>query len=137
MRLTDQVVSSDYPFRLFGQGSVGSQTLLGIPRLSQLRDAPEFAPVSAVWPFETGWAPDTGAWLPGTIRILHAEIYPSVRIPLPDPIGDRGQVGAMWTWARDLDRQATLQRHFSLPPSITPGSPDDLAVQTEEGWVLH
>ena len=33
-----------------------------------------------------------------TFSPLHAEIYPSVRDPLPDEIKDRGQVRAMWQW---------------------------------------
>jgi hypothetical protein len=42
-------------------------------------------------------------WLPAHALVLHAEIYPSVRDPLPDEIKDRGQVRAMSEWARDLD----------------------------------
>ena len=40
------------------------------------------------------------------LRVLHAEIYPSVRERLPDTIKDRGQVRAMWHWARDLDARS-------------------------------
>jgi hypothetical protein len=42
--------------------------------------------------------------------VLHAENYPSVRDPLPDEIKDRGQVRAMWQWARDLDCDNLLWR---------------------------
>jgi hypothetical protein len=51
-------------------------------------------------------------WLPAHILVLHAEIYPSVRDPLPDEIKDRGQVRAMWYWARDFDRDNLLWREF-------------------------
>jgi hypothetical protein len=68
---------------------------------------PKLVPASAVWPFDTGWAAKA-KWFPKHILILHAEIYPSVRDPLPDKIKDRGQVRAMWHWARDLDRQNLL-----------------------------
>jgi precorrin-8X/cobalt-precorrin-8 methylmutase len=108
LRITDLRAKSDTPFRLFGTGSVGSQVLTGIPRLESIRFDPQFARCSAVWPFETGWAPATGAWLDSTLRILHAEIYPSVRAPLRDTIKDRGQVRAMWHWARDLDAKNLL-----------------------------
>jgi len=135
-RLADQVVQADYVFRLFGNGSVGSQAITGIPRLHELRATPGLASISAVWPFETGWAPAVSGdgWLTG-IQIVLAEIYPSVRKPLEDDVRDRGQVRAMWHWARDLDRTNALLARFARPPAVTPG--DEQAVITEEGWVLH
>jgi hypothetical protein len=77
---------------LLGRGietSVGIQSLTGIARLRRLRNDPKLAGVSAVWPFETGWAAKA-KWLPAHVLVLHAEIYPSVRNPLPDEIKDRG-----------------------------------------------
>jgi precorrin-8X/cobalt-precorrin-8 methylmutase len=71
-RFTDMRAKSGSPFRLFGHGSVGSQTLTGIPRLHELRFAPEFSRRSVVWPFETGWA-TKAAWLSQETRIVHAE----------------------------------------------------------------
>ena len=136
LRITDKRAKSDTPFRLFGTGSVGSQVLTGIPRLESIRFDPHFARCSAVWPFETGWAPATGSWLDPAVRVLHAEIYPSVRKPLTDTIKDRGQVRAMWHWARDLDAKDLLIREFAIPPGVTSGSPDDTLIRTEEGWIL-
>ncbi|HEX2225850.1 MAG TPA: hypothetical protein VHM64_01835 [Candidatus Binatia bacterium] len=135
-RITDERAGSDTPFRLFGTGSVGSQVLTGIPRLERLRFGSQFARCSAVWPFETGWAPATGAWLDSDIRILHAEIYPSVRAPLSDTIKDRGQVRAMWHWARDLDARDLLLREFAIPQGIASGSREDIVIRSEEGWIL-
>ncbi len=135
LRLTDKRARSGSPFRLFGTASVGSQSLTGIARLHQLRNHPKFAGVSAVWPFETGWA-TKAKWLPKHVLILHAEIYPSVREPLPDDIKDRGQVRAMWQWARDLDRENLLWREFCHPIDIENGSKEDLAIQLTEGWIL-
>src|SRR4051812_15632108 len=58
-------------WQLAGNGSVGSQALVGIPRVRSLRDDPDLAAVSAVWPFETGFAvPDA--------EVVHAEIWPGV-----------------------------------------------------------
>jgi precorrin-8X/cobalt-precorrin-8 methylmutase len=99
LRLTDKRARSGSPFRLFGTASVGSQSLTGIARLHQLRNDAKFSAISAVWPFETGWA-TKAKWLPKHVSILHAEIYPSVRNPMPDEIKDRGQVRAMWQWYR-------------------------------------
>jgi hypothetical protein len=114
LRLTDKRARSGSPFRLFGTASVGSQSLTGIARLQQLRNDPKFAAVSEVWPFETGWAAKA-KWLPAHILVLHAEFYPSVRDSLPDEIKDRGQVRAMWQWARDLDGDNLLWREFCRP----------------------
>lgn len=136
LRITDTRAKSDTPFRLFGTGSVGSQVLTGIPRLESIRFDPQFAGCSAVWPFETGWAPETGSWLDPAVRVLHAEIYPSVRAPLNDTIKDRGQVRAMWHWARDLDAKELLITELTIPPGITSGSPDDTVIRNEEGWIL-
>ena len=136
LRLTDRRAKSNTPFRLFGTGSVGSQVLTGIPRLHAIRFDPQFAGCSAVWPFETGWAPRTGRWPDPTVRILHAEIYPSVRAPLTDTIKDRGQVRAMWHWARDLDARNSLIKEFAMPPGIGSGSAEDYIIRREEGWIL-
>jgi precorrin-8X/cobalt-precorrin-8 methylmutase len=135
-RLADRAAQSDFPFRLFGNGSVGSQMIVGIPCLQRLRMEPSLVAVSAVWPFETGWATQ-GNWLAAHIRIVHAEIYPSVLAALPDTVRDRGQVRAMWEWAKALDSQGILQQRFACPTNVTPGSQDDLTIRTDEGWILQ
>jgi precorrin-8X/cobalt-precorrin-8 methylmutase len=135
LRLTDKRARSGSPFRLFGTASVGSQSLTGIARLHRLRNDPKLVGVSAVWPFETGWA-TKAKWLPAHVLVLHAEIYPSLRDPLPDEIKDRGQVRAMWQWARDLDRDDLLWREFCRPIEVETGSKEDLAIPLTEGWIL-
>jgi len=135
LRLADKRARSGSPFRLFGTASVGSQSLTGIARLHQLRNDPKLVAASAVWPFETGWA-TKAHWLPKHVSVLHAEIYPSVRNPLPDEIKDRGQVCAMWQWARDLDHENLLWREFCRPIEVEAGSKEDLAIQLTEGWIL-
>jgi precorrin-8X/cobalt-precorrin-8 methylmutase len=116
-------------------GLVDSQSLTGIAHLHRLRNDPKLAVVSAVWPFETGWA-TKAKWLRKHVSILHAEIYPSVRDPMADKITDRGQVRAMWQWARDLDRDNLLWREFCRPIEVETGSKEDLAIQLTEGWIL-
>jgi len=135
LRLTDLRAKSGSPFRLFGTASVGSQSLTGIASLHKLRNDPQLAGASAVWPFETGWA-SKSKWLPKNVLILHAEIYPSVRESMPDEVKDRGQVRAMWQWARDLDEQNLLWCEFCRPVEIETGSKEDLATQLTEGWIL-
>lgn len=135
-RITDRAAKSDFPFRLFGQGSVGSQMLVGLPRLHQLRFDHELSNLSAVWPFESGWAPEDVIWDLGETRIIHAEIYPSVMEPLPDDVLDRGQVRAMWHWARDQERNGLLQGEFALPHLLAASPAEEVLVRTEEGWIL-
>jgi hypothetical protein len=134
LRITDQRAGSSPPFRLFGNGSVGSQSLTGIARLHQLRNDPKFATISAVWPFETGWA-NKAKWLSEHTSVLHAEIYP--KMALPDQIKDRGQVRAMWQWAHDLDCENLLWREFCRPIDVETGSKEDLTIQFTEGWILN
>jgi hypothetical protein len=65
-----------------------------------------------------------------------ARVSPSLRDPLPDEIKDRGQVRAMWQWARDLDCDNLLWREFCRPIEVETGSKEDLAIQLTEGWIL-
>jgi precorrin-8X/cobalt-precorrin-8 methylmutase len=136
LRLTDERAKSDTPFRLFGTGSVGSQALTGIARLADLRFGHALAAASVVWPFETGWATNGADWLPRTARIVHAEIYPSIRKPLADTIKDRGQVRAMWAWARERDAAGDLGKELGMPEGIAPGDATDRAIRDEEGWIV-
>jgi precorrin-8X/cobalt-precorrin-8 methylmutase len=136
LRITDRRAKSNTPFRLFGNGSVGSQMLTGIPRIHSLRFDPQFAGCSAIWPFETGWATASESWLDPQLRVCHAEIYPSVQGPRSDPIKDRGQVRAMWYWARELDRSNLLAKEFAIPFGIKSGSAEDHLIRSEEGWIL-
>ena len=54
-RITEQLHPSSNPvWKLFTTGSVGSQALLGFPRVANLRFDPDLASVSRIWPFETG-----------------------------------------------------------------------------------
>jgi hypothetical protein len=127
-------------WQLFFAGSVGSQTLLGIPRLRQLRFHPELVHFSSVWPFETGFVKPVGRgrcpW------ILHAEIWPGlVRLEAaaleeahPDWPQDRAQVVAMCHWAIKKDQQGELADYFQEPPGLT--EDEVVAVVNEEGWIL-
>jgi len=103
-------------WKLYGAGSVGSQALVGIPRVASLRDDPALAPISAVWPFE----PTRQA------QVVHAEIWPGLVTPTEHPIRDAGQVEALVAqWAR-LDDAGSLGTMFDVPRSAC----------TEEGWIL-
>lgn len=105
------------PWMLFNPGSVGSQSLLGLPMIHRLSQLPGVA----VWPFATPDAP-----------VVLAEVYPSL---LAGPVAilaneagltaDQAQVRllsrALYKMAR-ADRLAPL---FDAPPEAA-----------EEGWIL-
>ncbi|MEM6624502.1 MAG: precorrin-8X methylmutase [Pseudomonadota bacterium] len=109
-------------------GSVGSQALTGIPALMALRDDPELAPHTRIWPFETGLTTPSAP-------IVLAEIYPSL-IPA-DPseaVKDAGQVRAVCDWLAGLDRDGALAPLFAGPPEAS--AADRRLIATEEAWIL-
>ena len=122
-------------WKLFQNGSVGSQALLGIPYVAALRNDAVLSPVSRVWPFETG----LGA-LPSRPKrdylIVHAEIYPSL-LPIQPAAGevkDAVQVRTMAAHFAALDDAGQLSTLFAGPAYLTPE--DRETVETEEGWTL-
>lgn len=122
-------------WKLIGSGSVGGQTLVGIPIVCKLRDDPLLAPISKVWPFETGFTsqptPDAGPF------VLHVEIWPGV---VPDSldsnltIPDQAQVRAVVYWLSRLDASGQLTELFAQPA----GLPEEAtkACVEEEGWII-
>ncbi len=133
-RHTDRVVAGPKSlWQLYGVGSVGSQALMGIPRLAALRDDPGLAHLSQVWPFETGVA-EGGLPSRGAPFVLHAEIYPSFVSPSPfEEIKDAGQVRALAEYFAHLDDEGELATLFDL--SALPLE-SRLDVVSEEGWIL-
>ena len=129
-RLVDTLHPRMQPaWKLAYTGSVGSQSLLGIPILRRLRDHPELVEVSSIWPFEVGG----GA--AGARGIVHAEIYPSlVSRPGLDPIPDREQVNTYVAWLRARQRMGELQGLLEQPW----GNDAEVhrQVTEQEGWVL-
>lgn len=121
-------------WKLYGKGSVGSQALVGIPRVVALRDDVALAPVSRVWPFETGFtAPIT---LKNGPFILHAEIWPGV-VPIETDLHQVRDAAQVLTLARHfaaLDDADQLARLFAQPNDLTPNEVE--ACAEEEGWIL-
>lgn len=141
LRLTDRRLKGvQEVWKLFGAGSVGSQALLGIPRVNALRRHPELREISRVWPFETGFTPTP---TPGTGPfILHAEIWPGVvdkaivaaEIGRDRLIRDQAQVRMMCRWAARLDAAAELGARFDTPAEVE--ATRSRRVIEEEGWIL-
>lgn len=121
-------------WKLAGQGAVGSQALLGIPRVAALRDDPSLAAFSVVWPFETGFGviPLSAA----APLIVHAEIWPGVLDVDSDrhPVRDAREVLALVDWARRLDERGELAREFEAPATLAPSQVEECL--REEGWIL-
>ncbi len=130
-RLADARVPGAHPvWQLAGNGSVGSQALLGIPRVWQIRHAPALERIAAVWPFETGLADDRGR------RVILAEAYPSLvkakRLAhLPK---DAGQVAAMVEAFARADAAGEIATWFRGDPDLSAG--ERAAIESEEAWIL-
>jgi len=120
-------------WKLAYNGSVGSQALLGIPRVCQLTFGNERLKAdSRIWPFQTKFAdklPDKGPLL------LHAEIYPSL-LPLArkDKILDREQVRTYVRWLQAEQKAGRLVDWLAGPKALT--NKQRKRVITHEGWVL-
>lgn len=115
-------------WQLTGAGAVGSQSLLGIPRLQRFRRL--LGDRVEVWPFTTGLrAPDVA---PGLIVV--AEVWPSI-VPV-DPaegtVRDAAQVVGTARWLADHDRDGRIAPLFE--PKLERRTAE--AVVAEEGWVL-
>ena len=130
-RLADARVPGTHPvWQLAGNGSVGSQALLGIPCVRRLRRSPSLGKITAIWPFETGLADDAEK------RVVLAEAYPSlVRAKrLAHLPKDAGQVAAMVAFFAAADRAGTLPELFAGDPDLAPA--ERAAIVAEEAWIL-
>lgn len=114
-------------WQLLGAGAVGSQSLVGIPRLHDLCN--RFRDRIEVWPFTTGFRPprlDAGA-------IVVAEVWPSMLdIGSHDEVRDAAQVTSTTRWLDDTDAADGLEALFSLEMALEMSA----AAVAEEGWVL-
>lgn len=134
-RSTESRTSSAQPvWKLFYTGSVGSQSLMGIPRLSALLENPQLKQHSVVWPFQTGMK--SPLQLEQHWNICHAEIYPSlIEVNLlPGQVKDEAQVIQLAQYFRGLDLEDGLGELFEQPSNIDSTQLADIT--EEEGWIL-
>ena len=118
-------------WKLYGAGSVGSQSLTGLPRVRALRHHPDLAADSVVWPFETGFTRRLEA------AVVHAEVWPGLvrdRAVRRAGVLDRAQVLSLCEWAAELDGRGALAPWFDRPSGLAARAVDD--VLAEEGWTL-
>lgn len=129
-RLCEKRVPRAQPvWKLFGHGSVGGQTLTGLPVLQALRADERIEGDSRIWPFETGLtSPDEGS-------IVFAEIYPSLLAHEFTPfIKDASQVLAIALHFAELDGERALAKAFEGDPELT--HEERTHIECEEGWIL-
>jgi precorrin-8X/cobalt-precorrin-8 methylmutase len=120
-------------WQLHYNGSVGSQTLMGIPVLRFLRDHPAIAHATRVWPFETGLRQPTRQ---SGGQVVLAEIYPSsVPISVADgQVKDEAQVCALAQNFAEWDNDDTFASLFAGDPALSPEQ--RRLIENEEGWIL-
>jgi hypothetical protein len=120
-------------WKLYYQGSVGGQAILGIPVVRRLKLARGEA--MKIWPFETGYKPLTEADLAG-VDVVAAEVYPSLikTTPLPGEVKDAAQVRATAEHFARLDEKGDLGAMFG--PAKDAAADVVLDAEREEGWVL-
>ncbi|MBV9995405.1 MAG: cobalamin biosynthesis protein CbiG [Caulobacteraceae bacterium] len=120
-------------WKLYYQGSLGGQAILGIPMLRRLKIArPE---TLKVWPFETGWKALTEADLAG-VDVLAAEVDPSLvkAAPLPGELKNTAQVRATAENFARLDEAGRLGALFGHARDAAADMVVD--AEREEGWIL-
>jgi precorrin-8X/cobalt-precorrin-8 methylmutase len=120
-------------WKLAYTGSVGSQSLTGIPVVRELRDDARWADRAKVWPFETGLA------LPEDARIVFAEVWPSwwtvpPQFRLPGDPKDKAQVRTVVETFARCDQTGELTAWFKGDPEL--GDEQRRIVETEEAWTL-
>jgi hypothetical protein len=129
-RLADEAVKGPSSiWKLYYQGSVGGQTLTGLPVVQRLHDKRS----AKLWPFETGWRPLAPADLAG-VEAVFAEIYPSMFAAKPQPgeTKDQAQVRGACERFNALDDKGQLAALFG--PAAD--DPRRETVEREEGWIL-
>ena len=120
-------------WQIYGNGTVGSQAIVGIPAVKRLAD--ELGDKGAVWPFTTGWRAPTAEALKPLDAVI-AEVYPSLfpTVPEAGEIADRAQVRAACEHFARLDETGKLAAAMTAPKAADEATVQ--AVETEEGWIL-
>ena len=137
-RLTEKrLKGTQETWKLLGVGSVGSQSLMGIPVVYSLRFHQGLESISGIWPFETEFERQLARF-----RVIHAEIWPGVvresvnasLLTEPSAIRDRFQVIEMCRWFGQKNKEGRLIDYFRVTQGID--SACELACRNEEGWIL-
>jgi hypothetical protein len=120
-------------WKLYYNGSVGGQAILGIPAVRRMKLARGEA--LRAWPFETGFRPLTEADLAG-VEVVVAEVYPSIykAVPQPGEVKDAAQVRVTAEHFARLDEAGKLGAAFGASKAAAADVVVD--AEREEGWIL-
>jgi len=132
-RHTDAAAKAASIWKLYYNGSVGGQALLGIPFVRRLQAAR--GPGFRIWPFETGFRNLSEADLAG-VEVVAAEVYPSLYKAQPGPgeVKDLAQVRVTAEHFAKLDEAGKLGAVFGPGKGLAPEIVAD--AEREEGWIL-
>lgn len=120
-------------WKLYYNGSVGGQAILGIPFVRRLKLARGEG--FRVWPFETGFKALTETDLAG-VDVVAAEVYPSLfkAQGAPGEVKDLTQVRTTAEHFARLDEANKLGALFAPPKDAAADAVLD--AEREEGWIL-
>jgi hypothetical protein len=120
-------------WKLYYNGSVGGQAILGIPVVRRLKLARGDA--FKVWPFETGFEALDERDLEG-VEVVAAEVYPSSIKPAPvaGEVKDLTQVRALAEHFARLDEAGKLGALFGRSKDASEAIVGEAV--GEEGWIL-
>ena len=120
-------------WKLYYNGSVGGQAILGIPAVRRMKLARGEA--MKVWPFETGFKTLTEADLAG-VDVVACEVYPSLykAQPAPGEVKDLAQVRVTAEHFARLDEAGKLGAAFG--PGKAAAADVVADAEREEGWIL-
>ncbi len=133
MRHADIAAKAHSIWKLYYNGSVGGQAILGLPMVRRLKLARGEA--MKVWPFETGYRALTEAELNGA-EVVAAEVYPSMlkTALAAGEVKDLAQVRAVAEHFARLDEAGKLGAAFGPSKPIDDGLRAE--IELEEGWIL-
>jgi hypothetical protein len=124
--------SANPVWKLYYNGAVGGQAILGIPMARRLRAAHE---TTRVWPFETGWKALSDADLAGVDVVLAEMADTGVKAqPLPGELKDPARLRALAEHLARLDEAGKLGALFGPAKRVSAEVAGD--VEREEGWAL-
>ena len=120
-------------WQIFGNGTVGSQTLVGVPAVRRFLET--MGGKAVVWPFQTGWRELTPVDV-HAVEAVVAEVYPALFPARPEPgeVVDRAQVRTLCEHFAKLDEQGRLGGAFAPPRDADEALRE--TVEREEGWIL-
>ena len=134
-RHTEEGVKGAMPvWKLYYNGAVGGQAILGIPMVLRLKQAR--GETMKIWPFETGWKALTENDLAG-VDVVVAEAAPAMAPATQPAAGEVKEATIVRAMVEHLARQdeaGKLATMFAPEKGVSPAIVE--TVQTEEGWTL-